>query len=81
MAVPKYSFIVDDGRDAPETTVIDLRDLDHAKAEAIRTAGEMLADTGAGTVWVGTPWRLTVRDDHGRQALEVQFLIKDHSGH
>ena len=76
--MPKYSFTVDDGRNAPETTEVDLADLDQAKSEAVRTAGEMLAEIGAATIWVGTPWTLIVRDAGGEQALEVNFLIRDH---
>ena len=72
----KYAFIIDDGKDPPETTTIDLLDIEHAKSEAIRTAGEVLSDIGAGVIWDGTPWRLTVQDEDGQAALEVHFLIK-----
>ena len=79
MAVPKYTFIVADGRNSPETTVIDLLDVEHAKSEAIRTAGEMLADIGAGAIWDGVPWNLKVQDERGRPVLDVSFLINYHS--
>ena len=76
--MPKFAFTVDDGRTVPETTVVDLTDFDHAKSEAIRAAGEMLADIGAGVIWDGVPWNLTVKDENGRPALEVHFLINTH---
>ena len=74
--MPKYAFIVDDGRNPRETTAVDLTDVEQAKTEAIRTASEMLADIGSGTIWDGVPWTLTVQDQDGRPALEVHFLIK-----
>ena len=74
--MPRFRFIVADGRGLAEETAFDLIDVAEAKSQAIRTAGEVLEDIGLGTVWDGAPWRINVLDEQGRDLLEIEFKIK-----
>ena len=74
--MPQYSFAIADGRSPTEESFFELVDLAEAKAQAIRTAGEVLSDIGLGSVWDGVPWKLVVRDESRVEIIEISFVIK-----
>ena len=69
--MPRYYFHVED-----DSTVIDrvgtvLPDLPAARNEAVVTAGEILRDGSAASLWTGKPWRMWVTEapDPGAKIL------------
>jgi hypothetical protein len=67
-AVPRYFFHVKDGRDLPDMDGCELPSLAEVRAEALRTAGEMLKSAG-GEFWNHGDWHMDVRDEAGRSVL------------
>jgi hypothetical protein len=75
--MPRYFFHVMDGRALVDAEGTELAGLDEVRAEAIRTAGEMLADKGM-LFWKGTAWQMTVADEAGDTVLTLRFSADDH---
>ena len=76
MDMPRYTFAINDGKSQPDEIEIDLIDIAEAKAQAIRTAGEVLADIGCGSIWDGVPWQLIVKDENHLNVLDIKFVIR-----
>lgn len=70
--MPKFFFNIHDGAaeriDAIGTNLADRR---LVRGEAIRAAGEMLADVDGNLQ--GEEWRMTVTDENGKVVLKLQF--------
>lgn len=63
--MPRFHLNAYDGVALPDSTGRDLADLDEARAEAVRLAGELMRD-GATDRRLGDNWRIEVADDTGR---------------
>ena len=74
--MPRYFFHVTDGQAAFDHEGTELPDLKTARAEAIRTAGEILS--AKDTEWAGTAWRMSVADAQGIVLLTLDFSALDH---
>lgn len=75
-----YYFHVDNGTFFPGTEGVDLPDLDAARLEAVRAAGEMIIDSGQSFWEHMTPWIMNVTDDRYRLLFTLQFAAKVPSG-
>lgn len=71
--MPRYFFNVHDGRDLVDTEGSDLSGLDHARQEAVRTAGELLRDGGHADFWSGEEWQMVVTDERGLEVFTLTF--------
>jgi hypothetical protein len=71
-SVPRYFFSVNDGTmEQTDTVGTVLSDAKAVRSEAIRTAGEMLADVDGALR--GQEWRMIVTDANGKVVLRLQF--------
>ena len=70
--MPRYFFNIRDGSDLPDTTGVELPNLDAAKAQAVRVSAEALRDLGA-DFWKHGDWRLDVTDAQGVQVIAIKF--------
>ena len=68
-------FYFDFDAEQPDKDGVELSDRNHARAEAIRAAGEFLRDIGGRLA--GDAWGMRVRDDRGRVVLEVRFSLTE----
>jgi hypothetical protein len=75
--MPRYYFHVMDGRALVDTEGTELAGLKQARAEAIRTAGKILADQGR-KFWTGNTWQMIVADAAGDTVLTLRFSADDH---
>jgi hypothetical protein len=75
--MPRYFFHVMDGRASIDREGTELAGLAEARAEAVRTAGEILRPDSAG-VWSGHPWQMTIADDTGKTKFTLRFSARDH---
>lgn len=75
--MPRYFFHVVDGRALIDAEGVELTGVDEARKEAIRTAGQMLADAGK-KFWKGKDWQMTVADAAGDSVLTLRFSADDH---
>jgi hypothetical protein len=75
--MPRYFFHVMDGRAYVDNEGTELAGLDEVRSEAIRAAGEILADQGR-AFWKGTKWQMTVADAAGDTVLTLRFSADDH---
>ena len=69
--MPLFYFNIYDGAEKPDGEGIELADLAHARAEAIRAAGEMIREMGEG--FSGGEWHMRVADEAGRTVLTLRF--------
>ena len=74
--MPRYFFHVINGSFIPDDTGHECKDLDEAKAVAVRTAGSMLQDQAA-AVWKTRHWDMFVTDDQNRTRLKLSFKAQD----
>ena len=74
--MPRYFFHVHDGASLPDQDGTELPDIYTAQAQAIRTSGEILRDTGA-KFWDGTAWRLEVADARGQVLFVLHFSAEE----
>jgi hypothetical protein len=58
--MPRYYFHIEDDRTEVDQIGMELPDLEAAREEAIRSAGELLRNGAAKSLWSGKPWRLWV---------------------
>jgi hypothetical protein len=75
--MPRYFFHVMDGRAHVDTEGSELAGLDEVRSEAIRAAGEILADQGR-LFWKGNTWQMTVADAAGDTVLTLRFSADEH---
>ncbi|TPI32628.1 hypothetical protein FJ414_21380 [Mesorhizobium sp. B3-1-6] len=76
----RYYFHVDNGTFVPDPEGVDLPDLDAARQEAVRTAGEMINDSKQSFWEHMTPWIMNVTDDENHLLFTLQFAAKVPSG-
>lgn len=62
--MPRYLFIVQNDKPAPDSTEIDLDGPEAARAMAMAEASEMLRDH-QGQSWPAPPWWVHVTDERG----------------
>ncbi|TPI57674.1 MULTISPECIES: hypothetical protein [unclassified Mesorhizobium] len=75
-----YYFHVDNGEFIPDGDGVDLPDLDAARQEAVRAAGEMINESKR-SFWEGmTPWIMNMTDDENHLLFTLQFAAKVPSG-
>lgn len=76
--MPRFFFTIHDGAtERIDRTGTELKDRRLVRGEAIRAAGEMLADID-GTLQ-GEEWRMTVTDVDGRVVLRLRFSATEES--
>ena len=75
--MPRYFFHVMDGRASLDREGVELAGLDEVRAEAIRTAGEILRET-SGSLWSGCPWNMTVADAAGDTVFTLRFTAYEY---
>ncbi|WP_141245109.1 hypothetical protein [Mesorhizobium sp. WSM3860] len=78
--MPRYFFHVDNGEFIPDQAGIDLPDLNAARREAVRAAGQMIDDSQQSFWEHMTPWNMHVTDDDSRLLFTLQFGAKVPSG-
>ncbi|RWD73286.1 hypothetical protein [Mesorhizobium sp.] len=78
--MPIFHFHVDNGEFNPDDEGVDLPDLDAARQEAVRAAGEMINDSKQSFWEHMTPWIMNVTDDQNRLLFTLQFAAKVPSG-
>jgi hypothetical protein len=71
--MPRYYFHVRDGEAYPDLQGTVLDDLEAAKVEAVRFAGDLLAHNGA-KFWDGEHWSMRVVDAMDRPLFEFKFI-------
>ncbi|TPI12462.1 hypothetical protein FJW06_17030 [Mesorhizobium sp. B4-1-3] len=76
----RFYFHVDNGTFTPDPDGVDLPDLDAARVEAVRAAGEMINDNKQSFWQHMTPWIMNVTDDANRLLFTLQFAAKIPSG-
>ena len=74
--MPRYFFHVTDGQALFDKEGTEFPDLKSARAEAVRTAGEILSDIDS--KWTGTAWRMSVANAEGIVLLTLDFSALDH---
>lgn len=74
--MPRYFFHIRDGSEYPDDEGVVLRDIDAAKEEAIRYAGEILQSEPK-RFWTGEEWQMTVVNDAGLTLFTLMFLATD----
>jgi hypothetical protein len=78
--MPHYFFHVDNGEFVPDESGTELPDLDAARREAVRAAGEMIDDAQQ-TFWEHLlPWNMHVTDGQHRLLFTLEFGAKVPSG-
>lgn len=73
--MPRYFFHMLDGRAGIDTKGIFLADEGQARQEALRGAGEMLADEDM-SIWLGNEWMMAVADEDGVILFKMRFSIE-----
>ena len=74
--LPRYFFDVIDGFSLIDGEGTELPDLAAARRQAIQASGEILRDMAA-KFWLGTPWRMTVRDEDRRPLFVIRFSAEE----
>ncbi len=73
--MPRYFFHVRDGVVMPDTEGTDLANVDVARKQAVRFAGEFLQDYGDG-FWQEADWRVWVTDESGDTVCALRFAAE-----
>jgi uncharacterized protein DUF6894 len=60
--MPRYHFDIPDGKPLVDEHGTELANIDIAKAEAIRLAGEVFRHAKPDDIWALTTWKLVVND-------------------
>jgi hypothetical protein len=68
----RFFFHVQDGSETLDDVGTELPGLAEARAEAVRTSGEMLRDLGE-QFWNSAEWRMWVTDETGRSVCALRF--------
>lgn len=74
--MPRFYFHIKDGDDFPDLQGSVLDNLEAAKVEAVRFAGDLLAHNGA-KFWGGEEWSMRVTDAKDRTLFEFKFVAID----
>ena len=74
--MPRYHFNVYDGHSEIDTEGTDLLDWQHARREAVRLAGAILANE-ADKLLLGEEWRLEVADPTGLILFRLDFSFHE----
>jgi hypothetical protein len=74
--MPRYYFHLEDGGFSPDRDGTDIDEAADVRDEAIRMAGEVVRDLGAG--WGGTEWKMHVTDGDADPVLTLTFSALDH---
>lgn len=77
--MPRYFFHVVDGRDYPDLQGTLLDNLQAARLEAVRFAGDLLSHN-VESFWTGGEWTIQVADGTGKTLLTLKFLAIEHDG-
>ncbi|MBZ9863114.1 DUF6894 family protein [Mesorhizobium sp. CA12] len=78
--MPVFYFHVDNGTFIPDNEGVDLPDLDAARQEAVRAAGEMINESKQSFWERMTPWIMNVTDGQNHLLFTLQFAAKVPSG-
>lgn len=70
--MPVYHFHLHDGAYFPDEEGVDLADLDAARQEAVRHAGQQLKENPR-SLWDGNEWILEVADSRGHVLFSLMF--------
>jgi hypothetical protein len=70
----RYFFHVTDGFDRPDEVGLELPDLAAVRAEAIRSAGEMVRELDR-KLYPNSVWEMRVTDQPGRTILTCRFSL------
>lgn len=73
--MPRYFFHVLDGRAAIDDKGLFLANESQARVEALRGAGEMLADEEM-NIWLGNEWMMAVVDESGTVLFKLKFSVE-----
>jgi hypothetical protein len=74
----RYFFHVMDGKAVVDADGTELASVAEARAEAIGTAGQILADMDARLWHGGREWTMTVADHVGRVVFALRYSADDH---
>ena len=74
-AMPLFFFHTHNGHDIIDDEGTFCADLDEARVEAIKAAGEMIRDQSR-DLWVGESWLMQVRDENGITVCELSFSAR-----
>jgi hypothetical protein len=74
--MPRYFFHVMDGQATIDEDGTELPDVDAARKEAIRIAGEILASGDADGLLAECPWHMTVVDDERKTIFTLAFQAR-----
>ena len=77
--MPRYFFHTFNGDAYPDMDGIELPGLGEARRQAVRTAGEIIGDSGSES-WQGPDWHMEVTDDVGQAMLWLRFSVEELSG-
>ncbi|HEV7255253.1 MAG TPA: hypothetical protein VGN97_19370 [Mesorhizobium sp.] len=75
--MPRFFFHVMDGRALIDHEGTEVPDAQAARAEALRTAGEILRSEGT-SHWAGDKWQMTVADEKGNTVFSLSFEVTDY---
>ena len=75
--MPRFHFNIFDGTEKPDSEGIELADMAHARAEAVRAAGEMIREMGDDIA--RGEWQMRVADESGRTVLTLIFSVREMS--
>ena len=73
--MPRYFFHVLDGRAAIDNQGLFLANEAQVRVEALRGAGEMLADDEM-NIWLGNEWMMAVVDESGTILFKLKFSVE-----
>jgi hypothetical protein len=74
--VPRYHFNVHDSSNIPDREGTDLPNLQSARVEAVKLAGQSLLDE-AEAFWEGSNWHLEVMNDRGLILFRLDFMATE----
>jgi hypothetical protein len=74
--MPRYFFHIEDGKTAQDEEGVELESLASAKCEAVKLAGQSIADS-ARHFWGTDGWRLTALDEDGLILFSLHFAGVD----
>lgn len=71
----RYHFHILDGKPLVDEHGTELADIDTAKAEAIRLAGEVLKHAKPDDIWAIATWKLVVNDCPAPDSGRIYFIL------
>ena len=74
--MPRYFFNVHDGHSCLDTEGTELADLDTARREALRFAGQVIEDQNQHNT-LGKDWRLEIADETGLVLYQLLFQVTE----